>query len=442
MKDQDEHTTVMSCDLSYTLVDEGGRLIADGSAKAILDDRFLSISPDAGEQLNVSYAEVVGIAEEDYRIRLFLSSGYKISLSQLGYDYENFLINLYKLRNELLMRYLLMNEGLRVSQIDSSFVYYTQGEEVLRGLSELRLYDSALLILPQKNKPVRVPYCYVSDVREEDYSVYVETELGERFVFSQMGEKRDFFNRSLSEAMNELSARTQSLINEIIPQLDSISTRRLVRLLREGKAAEKAEIDKVTGRFWPPLEAKAKAMGLRDSYDFLKEIGQAERICLGVKRGLSRNEAEDYVWFLVPIYGVDPSSPGNAVALEATTGIDEGRATYFFRLMNRKKYNSAKDLQSLHQEFDRFLGAINRCMIEINFRREPIYFTEDQLSDPKYIHYRFAVQEIPLLKTLRSLFIGRVMHYNPEQWKNDTLSLLKFNVEQRDDEPKWVKGSG
>jgi len=198
MKDQDEHTTIMSCDLFYTLVGEGGKLIADGSAKAILDDRFLSISPDAGEQLNISYAEVVGIAEEDYRIRLFLSSGYKISLSQLGYDYENFLINLYMLRNELLMRYLLMNEGLRVSQIDSSFVYYTQDEEVLRGLSELRLYDSALLILPQKSKPIRVPYCYVSDVREEDYSVYVDTELGERFVFSQMGQKRDFFNRSLS----------------------------------------------------------------------------------------------------------------------------------------------------------------------------------------------------------------------------------------------------
>ena len=154
MNDQDQHTPVITCDLSYTLVDESERSIADGSAKAMLDDRFLSINPDTGEQLNISYAEVVGIVEEDYRIKLSLSSGYKISLSQLGYDYENFLINLYKLRNELFIRYLLMNERLRVLQIDSSFVYYMKGEEVLRGLSELRLYDSALLILPQKKKQI------------------------------------------------------------------------------------------------------------------------------------------------------------------------------------------------------------------------------------------------------------------------------------------------
>jgi hypothetical protein len=441
MKNQDNSSVAISSDLTYALTDKDGKLISDGSAKAKLNNRFLSISPDDGELLTVPYTDIITIAEDDYRINLFLSSGFKITLSQLGYNYENFLLILIKMWNELLMKYLLMNEGLRASQIDSSFIYYTQDEEVLRGLSELRLYDSALIILPQKSKPIRVPYCYISNFQEKDYSVYVESELGERFVFSQMGEKRDFFKRSLSEAIDELTERTQLLIKELMPQLDTVKMRRLTHLLREGKAAEKTEIDKVADEFWIQLETKAKTMGLENSYDFLKEIGQSERICLGMKRGLSLKTTEDYIWFLVPIYGIGISETGNAVALEATTGDDEGKATYFFRIMSRKDYSITKDLPKLNQEFDRFLGTVNQCMIEINFRREPIYLTEDQLSSSKYLHYKFAVQEMPSLRMLRNLFIGRIMHYSPEQWKNDVLALLKFNMDQKDDDSKWVKGS-
>ena len=82
---------------------------------------------------------------------------------------------------------------------------------------------------------------------------------------------------------------------------------------------------------------------------------------------------------------------------------------------------------------------LNRCMIEINFRREPIYFTDDQLSDPKFIHYKYAVQEIPSLQTLRDLFIGRVMHYNVDQWKSDVAALLKFNIDEKNDNIRWDK---
>ena len=429
----------MRCELSYALEDEDGKLVSSGSAKAILDDKSVVVEAISGEDLVVSYTDIVKISDEDYSVKLFLSSSHKVTLNQIGYEYENFLITLYRLKNELFIKYLLMNEGLRAAQIEADFVYYSQGEAIFKGLCEVRLYESALLVLPQKNKPLRIPYCYVIGVREEDYSIIVETEVGEKLTFAQMGEKRDFLRRSLSDAMNELATRTQKIIGEIQPQLETMKKRRLADLMRDGRAAEKVELDKVAPEFWAPLEAKIRVMGLTESYDFLKALSQKDKISLGVKRNLSQNEVEDYVWFLIPIYSDDPTTPGNAVALEATTGTDEGRATYFFRILGRGDYAAKSELSKLHSDYDGFIRNLNRCMIEINFRREPIYFTDDQLGDPKYVHYKYAVQEIPSLQRLRDLFIGRVMHYNVDQWKSDVVALLKFNIEERNDNIRWDK---
>jgi len=76
-------------------------------------------------------------------------------------------------------------------------------------------------------------------------------------------------------------------------------------------------------------------------------------------------------------------------------------------------------------------------MLDINFRREPIYLPEDRFDENDYIKYRIALRKVPSLKLLRDLFIGRVIHASPQQWKNDVLELLKFNVSTRDDSTKW-----
>jgi hypothetical protein len=80
---------------------------------------------------------------------------------------------------------------------------------------------------------------------------------------------------------------------------------------------------------------------------------------------------------------------------------------------------------------------INRLMIDINFRREPIYLSDERLKEPQYSKYLYAVRKIPSLKALRELFIGRVIHSSFEQWKSDVSDLLKFNVSVENDDMKW-----
>ena len=80
-------------------------------------------------------------------------------------------------------------------------------------------------------------------------------------------------------------------------------------------------------------------------------------------------------------------------------------------------------------------------MIDINFRREPIYLSDDSLDSPKYTQYRFAVAKIPSLLVLRNLFIGRVIHSSYDQWKTDITDLLDFNAKSKDDSAKWNRGA-
>ena len=63
----------------------------------------------------------------------------------------------------------------------------------------------------------------------------------------------------------------------------------------------------------------------------------------------------------------------------------------------------------------KFAENFNRGMIDINFRREPIFLTEDMLNKPKYTAYRYAIAKMPQVKLLRKHFIGRVTHSNFDQ---------------------------
>jgi hypothetical protein len=161
---------------------------------------------------------------------------------------------------------------------------------------------------------------------------------------------------------------------------------------------------------------------------------------VGFKRGLMGDLTGEYIWFLVPIYGGDKKDYGNAVAMEAAETADKesaGKATYFFKIVNRKDFSNYKTAEELDKQTDEVLKNLNRCMLDINFRREPIYLPTERLEEAEYVKYKIALQRISSLQLIRSLFIGRIIHSSPEQWKSNVMELLKFNVTAQDDTTKW-----
>ena len=440
MPEEKEPEIIVECPSSYVLSDERSQQLASGECRACLDKESLAILSEHGETLFFSYRDIFEIVSGDYKIFLSLSSKDKLTLSGLGYHYEDFLRTLHHLRNELLLKDLLMHEALKKPGVEAEFVSLNEnGEETGRGTCEARLYQTALVLIPEKGEFERILYSDIQEIRKEDYELAVTPEFREKFIFSMMGNQLDSFVKILSDTVNELSLRAQSILKEIAPEMDPSLIRRAAQLMKEGRAARRSDLEAISPELWKHVEAKLKSFDLKEEYDFLKSLARRDKICIGVKRSLGGAEPEDYIWFLIPIYSPDNAELGNAVAVEATSKEDEGRATYFFKILGRKDYPNFEKIEDLDPEADNFLVRLNRCLVNINFRREPIYLSEEKLEDPNFSKYKFSIQKIPGLRELREAFIGRVVHSSLEQWKNDVLELLKFNMSTSDDKAKWVK---
>ncbi len=431
----------MECSASYSLSDEAGQITASADAQARLEEENISVLPKFGEPLFFSLRDILEISEGDYKIHLTLTSKEKLTIFNLGYKYEDFLRVLSCLRNEILLKDMLMYETLRKSGVEAEFVYFDEvGNEKQRGKCEPRLYETAVVVIPEQGELVRILYIDISEIRDEDFNLAIATDFGEKFVFSGLGRQFDPFTKTLSDLINELSLKVQSSLKELLPKSDPSVIRRAARFMKEGKAARRSDIESISPLLWTELEKKLETSGIKEEYDFLKSLAQQEKLCIGLKRGLLGDLTGEYIWFLIPIYSTNANEPGNTIAMEAISSEGGGKATYFFRIVSRKDYSNFKSIEELDREADNFIKRINRCMLAINFRREPIYLPDERLEEPQYQKYQFAIAKIPALRELRQLFIGRVIHSLPEQWKVDVMDLLMFNVSMQDDKLKWKKG--
>jgi len=423
----------MKFNLDYNLIDGKGIKISKGKAKVVIDKENFSfeLKPRFHESLLFSFHDVLEIEEKDYQIYLTLFGGGKVIFSNLGYEYNSFLRTLYNCRNELIIKDLLIKEGLKKSNIQAEFLYENQ-----KGSCEIRLYETALVVLPEQGEVIRIPYGKIEKTEAKDYKIAILIEDNKKIIFSQLGENFQLFSNILSDLVNKLFLAVQQSLKELFPDIEPLTLMKVAHLMKDGKAVKKQDIEAISPLLWQKLEKRLEVIGIKEQYDFLLSLGSEDRVYIGFKKGLMGSLSGDYIWFLIPIYSVDSSAMGNAVAMEASSEGESGRATYFFRVVKRNEYSNFKE-----DEFERtaseLIKQINEAMLKINFRREPIYLPEEELDKPRYARYKFSIAKIPELQILREHFIGRVVHSSSEQWQNDVKTLLKFNVSETDDRKRF-----
>ena len=464
----------MEVAVNYKLYDDKSNIKNEGEARAYFDKQYLTLTVMFGEPMLFAYTDIVGISDYDYKVDLFLISKEKLNLWGLGYQYEDFLFQLYKLRNELMLKYLLMEESLLLSGFEAQYTKLDpNGQTNQTGNCEIRLYDNAIVVLPQKSEPIRLPYCYITNLNKQDYTLKITNEFIEKIEFTQLGQNFDPLAKALSDALNKMILRTQENIKELIPEATPLAINKLSSLMKDGRATRRKEIELQSQDFWRRLEKKIGEAGITKEYEFLNSFAARDQVCVGIKRGLMGDLTSTYIWMMFPLLNPGTNRLSNTIAIEAfntqdNTGenkkqqrnsentvseteeetsqnLDEEQkpattgATYFFRTMGRKEYAQTKD-EDLIIKLENFTKNINRAMVDVNFRREPIFLSKEQLDSTKYVQYRFAIERMPSLRMLRSLFIGRVIHSSPEQWQSNVASLLAFNTKSLDDTEKWKKG--
>lgn len=467
---KDKDKKVLELTANIVLKNERGIQISETPAKIVLDKENFSIFPENGGTYLFSYREIIDLVPEDYRLKLSLGQGKELQVSQLGYQYEDFVKIFIKLRNEVLLKDLLFQETLKKSGFEADFVYSDKsGVEKQKGKAEFKFYQTSLVILPERGELVRIHFGDIRASKTDDFQVIITDETGQKVIISKLGEKFDFFKEILNGCLNEISLNIQNFIKGIWPEIDFSTLNKISELMKEGKAVKRKDIEIISSEFWQRLEKKITKTEMKEEYEFLQTIGEKDEIYIGFKKGLMGKLTGDYLWFFIPIYPVRSSTKsyslkakppngsalpegqssletsngvygqdkfrfGNAIAFETTGEKETGRATYFFRIVSRKEYAKIKDINA---QADDLVIKINRALGAINFRREPIYLSEEKLDEPEYVRYKFSMAKIPEIKLMRELFIGRVVHRDDEQWQKDVKNLLRFNISSKDDKEKW-----
>ena len=198
---------------------------------------------------------------------------------------------------------------------------YTQldpnGQTNQTGNCEIRLYDTALVVLPQKSEPIRLPYCYITNVNKQDYKLTITNEFLEKTEFTRLGQNFDPFAKALSDAINKMILRTQQNIKELIPEATPITINKLAALMKDGRAAKRKEIEQQSPDFWRRLTKKIDEADITTEYEFLNSLAAKDQVCVGIKRGLMGDLTGTYIWMLFPLLNPGTNRLSNTIALEA-----------------------------------------------------------------------------------------------------------------------------
>ncbi len=402
---------------------------ADGSV-SITDD---GLGLRGGESVyRFEYRDIEAIDANNYQVQLDIEPETNLVLSKLGRQYEAVVRALYDHRNAILVEDLLLSEPLRLSGIDADLKYHDPKRSVtIEDECEVRLYETGIVFLPRTNLPVRLPYGTIVEVTSENYTLRIETDVGEVAVLSKLGRRFDEFHLTLSDLRSELTEKTVELLERYLPEADPVVLSRLAKQMRDGRAVSRHEVSTSVGEeVWEWLEAALEKAGIGGEYDYVAPDTVTERVSIGIKRGLRSDIESEYLWVLLPVADTDHTKPGNAIIMEAA-GDSTARATYLFQIAPYEEYEKIADRDVLDRTVTEAISDLNRAMLGVNFRREPIYLSRERLSEPRYATYRSALRLVPALSRLRNAFLGRVHHRSTDQWRRDVDELLTTAVDPK-----------
>jgi hypothetical protein len=333
------------------------------------------------------------------------------------------------------------------------------------GPAEIRLYRSNLAVLATCGQSFQWRLADIDVVRFEPGSHEVALESGEEcLTVSGLARRTEEFARRVREAIGGVLAKGGQALHVAFPFLNPDQLQSAADVLREGRSASVAKLTSIHPRIPTALAANAVDLELRPYYqELLKRTAegllyagfklirpeekiddQAEKAEESQTENADQREAragapengtsvevdadgegpDTLYWFFFPLAAkAGAAEPANVVAWEASSR--SGRATYFFRLVETSQASHLCDPQEAGVLVDGAVRKLNRVLAMLNFRRRPIYLSDDELEmNPRYHRYAIACRRITELQEMRRNFLGRAIHSSPEAWQAQLASIL------------------
>lgn len=432
-----------------------GSVTQEGACRVQFDSQTFTLIPDSGAPIVCDLGDLDAVIAADYEIRLPLYTGSVVLLRQFGKAYETLCHDLLEAYRQRMLQCLLLEDLKEIARFDGNFELAVAATNPRSGAAEFRLFKSNLAVLPVASQGFQWRLADVDSVNFDPETYQVTLRAGQAVLkIGKLAKRTEEFAASVKDAMSALAAQSAQALHAAFPFLTPDQLQATAALLREGHSAPVARLTAIHPKFAAGLAANTVDHDLKPYFDDLLARTAKDALFAGFKliRPESSSEGESesgsqtedagadssavsdgsapdidsggpetFYWFYFPIAG--KSGPANLVAWEASS--KGGRATYFFRLVDTAGEAALADpaqspatLGAALRQFDRVLGMLN-------FRRRPIYLSDDELErDPKFHRYAIAARRIPELREVRTAFVGRAVHSSLEAWQGQVKAIL------------------
>jgi hypothetical protein len=438
---------------------QSGAVSQEGACRLHFDAQTLTLTPASGAALAFDLGDLDAVIAADYEVRLALYTGNFVVLSQLAKSYDNLVRELTHAYRNRSVQCLLLEDMGEIARFDGNFEL--TGTVRASGPAEIRLYKSNLAVLPATSQSFQWRLADIADVKLDPVSYEVSLQADDQSLkISRLAKRTEEFAARVSEARNALATSTAQVLHSMLPFLDPDQLQSCAALLIEGRSAPLTKLAAIHEKIPAALAANAVDKDLKPYYDQLIARAVSGMGYAGLKlmrldeedtespsggagsissastdhsAGPTDRDAPDHDagapetlhWFFFPLAAKPGSTAvSNVVAWEANSS--SGRASYFFRLVAPEQAAQLADPALASSVVDSAVRRLNRGLAMLNFRRRPIYLSEDELAmSPRFHRYAIAARRLPELREVRSRFLGRALHFSIEAWQEQVDAIIK-----------------
>jgi hypothetical protein len=353
----------------FTWTDPAGAVANQGPCRVAFDEESCTVTSASGAPVAFDLGDVDDFIPGSYELHLVLYTGARVTLHYFGKVLDDMTAELREAWRNRLVKCLLLEDLKECGR------YSGMGGEV-------RIYQSNLAVLPDNGGAAlqwRLADVDSITFDPDQYAVVVEGG-GRRLILRKLAKKTDEVLEKLRAAREGVRRRSAETLRGLFPFLDEGRIGRLLTAMPEGHSVPLEPLAVIHPKLPGAFVERAVDQDLLPYFDALRARGG--EMMAGFKLLRDSEEDEEFFWFFFRLR--------RSLAWEATTG--SGRATYFFKPGD--------------------IAELTRGLALINFRRQPIYMSDDALP------YKYVVgaRRLPELRALRGAFLGRAIHSSVEEW--------------------------
>jgi len=413
--------------------------LVKGETKLTITDKALMVTA-LFDTVSLPYSEINSLTLSDYVVTVKAESGDYV-FSKLGNWCQPFYDTLFKTYNKAVLRSLFIKGAPLVTA--KGDYRYTETARKAGGSAPVYVYDNNVVVLPTNLGARRIPLCFVNGMDKGEFELTLKLDTGESYTFAKLGYDTAPFTDAVEKQIRSLREKSLAAMKEIDPSLETAQAAQLASLMPQGAAASFGQLASIAPSLVKALEAKIAGTRAAEGYKSFKELCDPSMIYIGFRKNEAAKEGEEEE------ETPDPSTEGRTLSVnqeeersgdgslcvsDAAGESEEAPDPYLlwlvapspagqFAAVEFAEPNSATFVYKTDGDFNGFAWQFSRALEAINFRREVIRLTDEELRKPENAFYYMAAKRTTALQYIRGNFVGRAIHSSPDAWKRKLTEL-------------------